>query len=484
MRARFVVALFAALALAGTVTTGAQELKLVRSLSGPSGKMIGADFVLDETRNRFVYPQDQSLVVYFEFDAPAGDHVLTATWKRPDGRVASVSPDVKMQTTTPGLKCYWIFNVTPGIPNGTWTVEVRVDGRPGATHAFELAGMDPASERFTLDRVSKAYAASVVQIRRIDRPGRPASTKAGFVIDANTIATAFQVVDGATSLDVQFADGRKVPATEVLALSRVGDWALLRVDTTGIPAIPRGAASSIPIGGRLATFSTNAGIQVISPVDVGAVAPQPGFGTRVKISPAISADSVGGPLIDEQGKVVAILGGSLAPGLPSRLRLTTNGDSRRLDGGDTATAIEELPAVVPAAGRSLDQLRSENVMTPGIIDMPELIYGGMTRQLPKLLEDRVSDSTQFSAHEDAQFFVYTGWIKRSKISKGEVSGTVSDLANHVITTIPAKKISLSTDREQRVSFSVSPRNIQPGSYRIDVTWDGQPAWRAYVRITE
>lgn len=123
-------------------------------------------------------------------------------------------------------------------------------------------------------------------------------------------------------------------------------------------------------------------------------------------------------------------------------------------------------------------------MTPVLTDMPELIFGGMTRQLPKSLEERVSDSTQFSARDDAQFFVYTAWIRRAKLSKGEVAATISDLANHVITTIPPKKLSLSTDREQRVSFTLSPRNIQPGSYRIDVTWDGQPAWRAYVRITE
>lgn len=486
MRTRFVgsVLVVAALICICARPAKAQELKLLRALSGPSGKMVGSDFVLDEVRNRFVYPQDQSLVVYFEFDAPAGDHVLTATWKRPDGRVASVSPDVKIQTDSNVLKGYWIFTVTPGIPNGTWTVEVRVDGRPGASHAFDLAGLDPATDRFTLDRVFKSYAGSVVQIRRLDGAGRPVISKTGFVVAPNTVATAFQVIDGATALEVQFADGRKAPASDVLALSRVGDWALLRADTAGLPAIPRGAASLIPIGGRLAAFSTNAGIQVISPVDVGAVAAQPGFGVRVKFSPAISADSVGGPLIDEQGRVVAVIGGSLLPGQPSRLRLTTSGDSRRLDGGDTATAIDELPAVVPTAGRTLDQLRAENVLTPVLVDMPELAFGGMTRQLPKSLEERVADSTQFSARDDPQFFVYTAWLKRSKLSKGEVSATISDLANHVITTVPPKKISLGTDREQRVSFSVSPKTIQPGFYRVDVMWNGQPAWRAYVRITD
>jgi hypothetical protein len=361
-----------------------------------------------------------------------------------------VSPDVKIQTDSSSLKSYWIFNIAPGIPNGTWTVDVRVDGRPGGTLAFEVAGMDPTNARFTLDRVFKAYAGSVVQIRRLDDGGRVVDTKAGFVLDANTIATAFQVIDGATALEARFADGRKVPISEVLALSRVGDWAVLRADTGGLPAIPRGRSASIAIGGRLAGFSVNEGIQVIAPVDVGAVAPQPGFGTRVKFSPSIGAESVGGPLIDEQGQVVAVLGGSLMPGLgqSSLAQLSMPSDLRHVDGGDTATAIDEVPATIPSTGRTLAQLRADGVMTPALTNVPELVVGGMARQLPKSLDESVSAAVQFSAHDDPEFFVYTTWLKRAKVSKGEVSATISDLANHVITTVPPTKVSLSADRER------------------------------------
>lgn len=43
---------------------------------------------------------------------------------------------------------------------------------------------------------------------------------------------------------------------------------------------------------------------------------------------------------------------------------------------------------------------------------------------------------------------------------------------------------LAWHRPGAVSFSVSPKTIQPGFYRVDVMWNGQPAWRAYVRITD
>ena len=99
----------------------AQAPRLVRSLSGPSGRVVGAQFVFDETRNRFVYPQDQSLTVFFEWEAPPGNHVLSASWKQPDGRVVSVSPDVKIETTTTNLTAYWIFTIAATLPSGTWT---------------------------------------------------------------------------------------------------------------------------------------------------------------------------------------------------------------------------------------------------------------------------------------------------------------------------------------------------------------------------
>src|ERR1700676_4098025 len=104
--------------------------RMIRSLSGPSGKTIGPKFVLDEVRSRFIYPQDKNLVVYFEWLAPLGDHVLSAMWKGPDGRIQSLSPDIKVQTQTKELNAYWIFGLTPGMASGLWVAEVRLDGQP------------------------------------------------------------------------------------------------------------------------------------------------------------------------------------------------------------------------------------------------------------------------------------------------------------------------------------------------------------------
>src|SRR6266513_2222683 len=76
----------------------AASFRFVKSQSGPSGRIVENRFIFDELRNRFVYPHDRSLTVYFEWQGPAGNHTLSAFWKDPTSRVSSISPDIKIET--------------------------------------------------------------------------------------------------------------------------------------------------------------------------------------------------------------------------------------------------------------------------------------------------------------------------------------------------------------------------------------------------
>jgi S1-C subfamily serine protease len=471
--------------LGGVASAQVPAPRLVRSLSGPSGKIVGSQFVFDETRSRFVYPQDRTLTVYFEWESTPGDHVLTATWKMPDGRIASVSPDVKIQTTSTALNCFWIFNLAPENPNGAWTVEVRIDGQPAGSHAFELAGLDATAGRWTLDRVFTTYSPAVVRVHKIDETGRRMDSSGGFVIALNAVATAFQSIDAAAILEVEFADGRKVRVNEVLAMSRSGDWAVLSADTQSTPALPRGDAKPTVVGSRLAAFSVDAGTSVIVPVDVGGVSPPAGYGGRIRFAPSVPAGALGGPLIDDRGNVVGILGGSLMPG--ARLDPRTMEQYPWLfhdQSSTSATVIAAVPVPVPAAPKTLADLRAMSLLTPPIAPMPEFVSGGAATELPKDANNHIiRDRTEFSARDDAQINVYGYWLKKAKLSKGELSGAVFDAENQVRVTIAPKKITL-TDQQQRVAFAISPKGLTPGYYRIDVCWDGKPAWRLYVHITD
>jgi hypothetical protein len=478
--------LWLCLSLGGAWTADAQAPRLVRALSGPSGKVVGQNFVLDETRTRFVYPQDRSLTVYFEWEFTPGDHELIATWIRPNGQVASISPAVRIQSASKELKSYWLFEIAPTLSTGAWTVAVSIDGQPAGSHGFEIAGTSDTGGRITLDHVFKAYGPSMVSVHRLDDAGRRVDSSNGFVVATDAVATSFQSIDAAGGLEVEFADGRRVRTADVWAVSRLGDWTVLKVETQGIPALPRGDAQNIPVGSRLATFGDDSGTRVVVPVDVGAVSAVGGHAARIRFSPPASPESVGGPVIDEYGKVVGILGGSMTPGLRVGRRAVTSNPALAvlLAGSSTATVLSDVPAILPSATRSLADLKRDGLLTTPLMPMSEFIYGGTTLQLPKDAGDRrLTENTEFSTRDDAAVHVYTFWVKRSKLSKGALSVRVYDAENRERSSAPPKKVTL-RDQEQRFSVSWSPKGMAPGFYRIDVLWDGNPAWRTYIRIVE
>jgi serine/threonine protein kinase len=116
------------------------SFRVVRSMVGPSGRLEGSKFVLNESRNRFIYPVDKSLKVYFEWEARPGKHVLSAVWRQPDGQLGSVSPEVSIVANTKELACYWTYNLHPSMMPGIWVVEIRIDGLPAGSHWFEIVG--------------------------------------------------------------------------------------------------------------------------------------------------------------------------------------------------------------------------------------------------------------------------------------------------------------------------------------------------------
>jgi hypothetical protein len=477
-------AILLATLIAGVAAQG-QQPRLIRSLAGPAGTVKESEFVLDETRNRFVYPQDRTVTVYFEWEHLPGDHVLTATWRQPDGRVASISPDVKISTTSKDLKCYWTFTLAPGTPAGAWTVDIRINGQPAGAHAFELAGTDGASGRFTLDQVSKAYGGSVVRVHKADAAGRRVDSSSGFVLAANAIATSFQSMDSASTIEIEFPDGVRTPVTGVLAHSRQNDWAVLGVETGNRPPIPVSTAA-IPIGSQLAGFSFDSGTRLLMPVAVGGIGTSAGYSARVRFAPALSADAVGGPLIDESGKAVGIVGGSLTPGARVGERaLATNPWLWRLRPAATsATAIVGLPASIPSAVRPLADLTTSGVLTPLMEPMPELMDAGTTMAVPRDATSRLIQlQSEFSPREVKEVTVFSFWRKAGKLSRGELSATMSTVSNEVRARVTPKRISLS-DRETRVVFAWPIAGVPAGYYRIDLLWDGKPVWRTYVRVTE
>lgn len=468
--------------------------RLIRSLAGPTGTVVGSKFVFDETRNRFVYPADKEFRVYFEWQAEPGMHTLSAVWKNPEGRVVQISSDVKIETKSTELTAYWIYAIDPAAPSGVWTVEVRINGQPAGSHSFELIlpeppkpqpVVTPVAQPPTLDEIYRSATPSLVWVHRLDPSLRRVDSSSGFVIGAGRVATAFQAIDGAVALEIEFNDGRKVMTNEIWACHRAADWAIVKADTQNVPPLVLGDPKDVAIGQRFIIFNIEgARARMLGGVDFAARENVPGFGERLRITPSPTAESMGGPLLDASGRVVGILGGSCAPGARSSRvgSWISPGLWTRVDVHNGATPITALTKP-PYSPSTLETLTQQRVLTPPFQPVPYLTYCGTTRTLPKALNLLMQDSFEFS-RADPQLFVYTMWQKKDKTSKVLFSARVYDAINRSLVEIEPKKVSLMENAPSVAWFSLVPDSLGLGTFRVDILINGLPVSRTFFQVVE
>lgn len=290
-------------------------------------------------------------------------------------------------------------------------------------------------------------------------------------------------MDSAKELELEFANSHRIRTSELAACSRSGDWAVIQVDTLGVPALEAGDSKSVAVGERLIAFNVENGGRVIGGVDItGRSAPQV-FGERIQISPGLSAQAAGGPLLDSWGRVVGILGGSTMAGSRyGRHNLSVN--PTLSDHLNSATAAVPLAAIsIATAPHSLADLTAAGVLTEPVSAMPEFLYGSTALDLSKKSVDQSpTDVSDFSVR-DSQIWVYSMWQQKGKLSKGLVAARIYDQQNRLRVNVPPKKVSLSSS-PSRLAFGFPPTAVGPGTARIDVTWDDRPVWRTFVHITE
>jgi S1-C subfamily serine protease len=144
---------------------------------------------------------------------------------------------------------------------------------------------------------------------------RGEATGSGFVIDKRgTILTNAHVVNGATKVNVQFADKQSVQA-KVLGKDESTDLALLKVDPAGLKLTPLtlGASNGVQVGDPAIAIGNPFGLErtlttgVISAIKRTIQAPN-----NFQIDDALQTDAPinpgnsGGPLIDATGRVIGV----------------------------------------------------------------------------------------------------------------------------------------------------------------------------------
>lgn len=173
-----------------------------------------------------------------------------------------------------------------------------------------------------IDRAVKGVAASVepsvVHIEVFDRTRselfRRGSTGSGWVYDnKGSIITNEHVVRDAAEVRVQFADGRRVPAT-VQGTDQYTDIAVLKVDA-GLPLVParRATAERPEKGQRVFAFGSPFGYKfsmtegIVSGLGRAA---HPGmdlqFSNFIQHDASVNPGNSGGPLVDIRGRVIGM----------------------------------------------------------------------------------------------------------------------------------------------------------------------------------
>lgn len=145
----------------------------------------------------------------------------------------------------------------------------------------------------------------------VQMPGN--SLGSGFIIHPNGyVITNNHVIDRARTVNVELADGRKLPA-EVVCADADADLAMLKVESDKpFPAIELGDSSDLLIGepviavGNPLGFSHSVSTGIVSAVHRDLKDAKAGLSDLVQTDAAINPGNSGGPLLNAYGQVIGI----------------------------------------------------------------------------------------------------------------------------------------------------------------------------------
>jgi serine protease Do len=234
-----------------------------------------------------------------------------------------------------------------------------------------LKGLPAEANRYVL--AAKAIAPSVVGIKTVqlvrrrtvgdDWTGGFGATQgegSGVIVGSDGfVVTNFHVVNGASQLAVQLADGRTIRNVRIVGADPATDLAVLKIGISGLVAAPWGDSDKLQVGEPVLAVGNPYGLArtvtagIISALD-RREATELGYQEFLQTDAAVNPGNSGGPLVNLQGEVVGINAAIVGPAyrgisfaIPSRLaqevynRLKSDGKMSR---GWLGVAMEELTA--------------------------------------------------------------------------------------------------------------------------------------------
>jgi S1-C subfamily serine protease len=468
---------------AGGVPASGPSVKMIRSVAGTKGESRGDSFVMTDPRTTFFLPDDHQVIVYFEWEAPRGKHHCEGTLRGPNGQLAVMS-SFDYPATQLRFGGFWTIPLLENTTAGLWTFESRVDGESAGTFSFEIvAGKRPedvVKNEPPPPTAAEIYARAVTAsalIEKLDDKGRPLGIASGFFLENGVLVTAFRAIDGAQRLRIRRADGSQLQSDTVIAWNRRQDWALLNVDQGKSTKLKKADTKSVSVGDHCYWLVTKPdGARVISDGQIVGKEAHEGWGDRLSISGGFGSTAIGGPVLDEHGDVLGVLGGDLPePGIYS------GGASFAVTG--SVVPIGLVGANTPPTPTRFETLWATNQFTAPVTAESDVSFGMITQGKPPKGKVPFPKEMKVDFSPRDEFATVIVAFQGIGPLKDTVQLQIYDVDNHPINRGDPIKINLRSGETQERSWTF-PLTIHPGIYRADVLVGQEVAWRQYFRINE
>jgi hypothetical protein len=489
----------------GGMPAGKSRFRVVRSISGSAGAQGNGSYIIRDPRTTFHIPQDHRVIVYFEWEGPLGPHRFEGVWKSPDGKITSVS-DFDYDAKQVRFGGYWDMLISDNTPTGLWMVQALVDGELTGTHTFQVlagpsAGGGPDAALGYAEPMRSPLApaalygkanASKVTIENRNEQGQLLNTGEGFLIGPGLVLTAFQVIDGASSLRVTGVSGRAIDTKTVAAWNRRQDWAILQVAGVEEPPFAIAKADSWSVGDRCFYLdAAGPGNRVIVATSIVGKNTFPHAGDRISLGTSPANTGIGTALLDEYGDVIGVTGGLLVPGVSTLEGVRAGVPASLLLAGGLAVPAMATPMSqisVPAPGvntTTLEELTQTGQFVAPVVHREDILFGTMARELRREkdgLVDAVQEKYEFS-RSDGHAAVL---LSLDPTRKQKVATTISvfDLDNKAVSQSAPDVSATPGGKLVFLSKALDIGKLEVGAYRLDVVMNGNPVWRTFFRITD
>ncbi len=480
---------------AGGVAATVPQVRLLRGVVGAKGEQRNGGFVMTEPRSLFYVPDDREVIVYFVWEGVVGKHHCEGTVRGPNGQFANMS-SFDYNAGQSRFAGYWKVPLSDSTSPGTWIFETHVDGEPAGQVTFQIVpGAKPANVPATpalpsTADIYKLAVSSTVNIDSVDPGGKLIKRGSGVFFKQGLVATSFRVVEGASALRLRFSDGKEIRIEQLAVWNRHQDWAVFAVDSPSPSILKLADPKSWNIGDHCYWLDLNPdGSRVIRDGQIVGMQSPPRSGDRINISGIYNRWSLGGPLLNEQGQLIGLLGGTLPDALLSDYGSDPQSNTPDLNVGTLggiAIAANLLPTSAPGASRALPDILAHGDMMP-IVSKQQMINFGLLSSGP------ASDPRQHAAvphnwkstfqRGDASAVAIIAFTNIENI-KSTTTIKLYDLDNHLVATGKTEKLNITRGQPAERTWTLPLANLPAGFYRVDILVADDIAWRQYFKITD